>query len=88
MEESVTTDSWLQKLSYWQRSRLSRHTCSLCDMPLDRAGCGAIGEKCSEDVRRERAIACLRAAKKISLRDTSQIDWQEELSPSLGRRKA
>lgn len=68
------SDDWLSKLSHWQRSRLSRHECWLCHKPLDRPGCSAIYEKCSEDERRERAISCLRAAKKISLRDTSQID--------------
>lgn len=68
------TDGWIHLVSKWQRSRLKRHSCVACEMPLDRADCGAIWERCSEDVRRKRAIECLRAAKKISLRDVSRIE--------------
>lgn len=49
----------LAGLGRYQRRYLARRVCGLCELPLDRAGCGGIYEACPEDVRIERRRRCL-----------------------------
>lgn len=42
-----------------ERRYLSRRACAWCDMPLNREGCGAIYERCSEETRKARRKKCL-----------------------------
>jgi len=42
-----------------QKRFLSRHICWLCELPLDRDWCGAIGERCPQAVIEQRRADCL-----------------------------
>lgn len=55
-----------------QRRFLSRRVCALCDMPLDRDGCGAIFQQCSEQVRKDRRERCLATYKPRTRRPTQE----------------
>lgn len=68
------TDAWLSKLTQPQRERLKRFNCAWCEMRLDRGACSAIYGQCSEETRRKRGIACLKASGKTELRDTAPIE--------------
>ena len=49
----------IRSLSKKERRYLSKRTCALCGMPLDRPGCSAIWDPCTEKDRRKRRAACL-----------------------------
>lgn len=50
----------LGNLDRYQKRYLSRRVCGLCELPLDRVGCGAVYEACSEVTRLRRRRLCLK----------------------------
>ena len=49
----------MSSLTKGQINRLKRYACGFCELRLDRKGCGAIYEKCPEEVRQKRRDDCL-----------------------------
>lgn len=49
----------MEPLTKGERRRLSRYVCWLCEIPLHRDWCGAIGSSCSAEVRAKRRRKCL-----------------------------
>jgi hypothetical protein len=42
-----------------QKRYLHRHVCWLCEQPLDRDWCGAMFERCSQEIMDKRRADCL-----------------------------
>ena len=69
----------LESLTKPQRNRLKRYVCWLCEQNLDRTvngshgQCCAIGERCSGEVIRDRALACLGASRTPHINDVSNV---------------
>lgn len=58
----------IEKLTPGQRRYLSKFACMWCDHSLDKPGCSAIYEKCSEQTRAKRREDCLKEYKpRVSL---------------------
>ena len=47
------------KLTKLQKRYLHRHVCWLCELPLDRNDCGAMGDRCTHEEIEERRARCL-----------------------------
>jgi hypothetical protein len=56
------------------RGYLKRHICWLCELPLHRDWCGAIGERCSVEVMAARRADCLRHYRPRRRRSNSSND--------------
>ena len=69
----------LDNLTKPQRSRLKRHVCWLCEQSLDRTvkgyhgQCCGIGDRCSAEIIRARALACLKASAMPHITDVSHV---------------
>lgn len=55
----MTEKEHFESLTKGQKRFLSKYECMWCDHPLDRLGCSAIFQHCSENKRIERRIASL-----------------------------
>jgi hypothetical protein len=64
----MTEREELAALDRLARRYLSRRVCWLCEYRLDRAGCGAIWEPCSAEVRARRRAACLKSYRRAARR--------------------
>jgi hypothetical protein len=57
----MTDTEQLAQLTKNQRRFLSRRVCAFCELPLHRAGCGAVYYKCPMEARIARREDCLKA---------------------------
>lgn len=69
----------LDQFDKYQKKYLSRRCCGLCELPLDRIGCGAhLVPACEEKIRIKRRKQCLKEFK-------PRLNMRKKLISKLGR---
>ncbi len=69
----------LENLTKPQQSRLKRHVCWMCEINLGRSirgqsgQCHGIGDRCTREIIRDRALGCLEASRTPHINDVSNV---------------
>jgi hypothetical protein len=77
-QNTVTEKEYLVSLSKKERAFLSRRSCSLCSLPLNKIGCSAIyretGDYCTPTSRINRRKECLKTYKPRRIQINEEAD--------------